>query len=98
MDIGKEMVKSCGGLPLAVVVLGGILATKHSSTDWDAVHKNIKSHLAKGKRIDEENQGEVQRILALSYTDLPYKLKPCFLYLSMFSEDECIDVNKLYNL
>ncbi|KAL3506169.1 hypothetical protein ACH5RR_031551 [Cinchona calisaya] len=95
--LGREMVKFCGGLPLAVVVLGGILATKHSPNEWNVVHQNIKSYLGKGESI-EQDQGEVQKILALSYNDLPYKLKPCFLYMSVFSEDEDIETQRLYPL
>ncbi|GAA0173594.1 antimicrobial response protein [Lithospermum erythrorhizon] len=33
VELGKEMVTHCGGLPLAVVVLGGILSSKHSYTE-----------------------------------------------------------------
>ncbi|KAL3505950.1 hypothetical protein ACH5RR_031332 [Cinchona calisaya] len=96
-DLGKKMIKFCGGLPLAVVVLGGILATKHSSKEWDIVYRHCKSYLGKGESI-QQNEGEVQKILALSYNDLPYKLKPCFLYLSGFSEDEYIETERLYHL
>ncbi|CAI9118121.1 OLC1v1019644C1 [Oldenlandia corymbosa var. corymbosa] len=35
------MVKSCGGLPLAVVVLGGVLATKKSYREWAVVDEEI---------------------------------------------------------
>ncbi|KAL7236960.1 hypothetical protein ACSBR1_020113 [Camellia fascicularis] len=34
MELGKEMVKHCGGLPLAIVVLGGLLANKHKMEKW----------------------------------------------------------------
>ncbi|KAL3533906.1 hypothetical protein ACH5RR_007427, partial [Cinchona calisaya] len=95
--LGKEMVQYCGGLPLAVIVLGGILASKKSLEDWEAVKKNIKAYLGRGNNLIEE-QGNVHKILALSYDDLPHKLKPCFLYLSKFDEDSNIDVETLYQL
>ncbi|GAB4854498.1 hypothetical protein Ancab_039728 [Ancistrocladus abbreviatus] len=31
--------------------------------------------------------GNVEDMLALSYRELPYDLKPCFLYLALFPED-----------
>ncbi|KAL3533959.1 hypothetical protein ACH5RR_007480 [Cinchona calisaya] len=93
--LGKEMVKDCGGLPLAVIVIGGILATKNGLKEWEDVQKNIKAYLGRGNNLIEE-QGNVHKILALSYDDLPHKLKPCFLYLCKFDEDSDIDVEKLY--
>ncbi|GAA0159103.1 hypothetical protein LIER_38790 [Lithospermum erythrorhizon] len=59
------MVDHCGGLPLAVIVLG-----------------------------DED----VLKILALSYNDLPYQLKPCFLYLNKYREDGEIELEPLYQI
>ncbi|CAK9181512.1 unnamed protein product, partial [Ilex paraguariensis] len=96
MELGRKMVKYCGGLPLAVVVLGGLLATKETLSEWDMVHKNVKSHLSRGKST--EHGGRVVDILALSYDDLPYQLKPCFLYLGNFKEDSEIEVERLYQL
>ncbi|KAK8669519.1 hypothetical protein V6N13_106947 [Hibiscus sabdariffa] len=49
-NLGREMVGSCAGLPLAIIVLGGLLATKETPYEWDTVHRNIKSHLAKSKQ------------------------------------------------
>lgn len=43
--MGKEMVKHCGGLPLAVKVLGGLLSTKHTLLEWKRVYENIGSHI-----------------------------------------------------
>ncbi|MFQ6651368.1 hypothetical protein Gotur_023723, partial [Gossypium turneri] len=87
------IVKHCAGLPLAIVVLGGILATKNYSLNkWQKISDNVKSYLKRGK-----NQGP-EDVLALSYDDLPPYLSPCFLYLSHFPEDYMIDVDRLIQL
>ncbi|XVF78631.1 hypothetical protein PTKIN_Ptkin14bG0150500 [Pterospermum kingtungense] len=92
-ELGKNMVKRCGGLPLAIVVLGGILATKNSLNEWQIVHENVKTYLKRGKGT----QG-IDEVLALSYDDLPSYLRPCFLYLSHFPEDYEINAHKLIQL
>ncbi|KAA8546862.1 hypothetical protein F0562_003291 [Nyssa sinensis] len=81
--LGREMVRKCGGLPLALVVLGRLLATKKSLNEWEAVQRNINVQL---NRFQEHKKG-VYSVLALSYHELPYYLKPCFLYLGHFPED-----------
>lgn len=95
-ELGKKMLKNCRGLPLAVVVLGGILKTKKSLSEWSVVHDNIKSYLERGENFGEV--GEVPKILAFSYYDLPYQLKPCFLCLGKFKEDSNIEAEWLYQL
>ena len=80
-ELGKKMIEYCGGLPLAITVLGGLLATKQTWEEWDDVHKHVKSYLY------EEQNLRVNKVLALSYKDLPSHLKPCFLYLGNFPED-----------
>ncbi|PPD72848.1 hypothetical protein GOBAR_DD30250 [Gossypium barbadense] len=84
--LGKEMVKKCGGLPLAIVVFGGLLATKKSLAQWEMVHKNIHGHL-KGLPHQDHQYAAVNRIFVSSYNELPYRLKPCFLYLGHYPED-----------
>ncbi|XP_071927451.1 probable disease resistance RPP8-like protein 2 [Coffea arabica] len=95
-ELGKKMLNNCGGLPLAVVVLGGILRTKKTFREWNEVHKNIKSYLDKGEKIGKE--GEVPKVLAYSYYDLPWQLKPCFLHLGKFREDSDIKAESLYQM
>ncbi|XVE71714.1 hypothetical protein DITRI_Ditri10aG0173900 [Diplodiscus trichospermus] len=89
--LGKDMLKHCAGLPLAILALGGILAKKFSFIEWEKMHKNVKTQLKRGK-------GQVEEVLALSYEELPFCLKPCFLYLSRFPEDYEIDTNRLIQL
>uniref|UniRef100_F6HCD4 Uncharacterized protein n=1 Tax=Vitis vinifera TaxID=29760 RepID=F6HCD4_VITVI len=96
--LGKEMAKDCGGLPLAVVVLGGLLATKHHTYEWERVHKHTKSYLRKGKGKYEQQGSGVADVLALSYQDLPYQLKSCFLYLGHFPEDQEIHTKALIRM
>ncbi|GMP37653.1 hypothetical protein CsSME_00009241 [Camellia sinensis var. sinensis] len=97
MELGKEMVKHCGGLPLAIVVLGGLLANKHKMEEWKEVSKNIRHYLNK-KGKGSHGGVPVSDILALSYQDLPYHLKACFLYLSHFPEDYDIRAEKLVQM
>ncbi|KAL6346595.1 hypothetical protein AAG906_000213 [Vitis piasezkii] len=73
--LGMKMVRHCGGLPVAIIVLGGLLATKHTLKDWEMVYRNINSYLRRGKGHEQEFGG-VSEVLASSYYDLPYQLKP----------------------
>ncbi|CAJ1834024.1 unnamed protein product [Sphenostylis stenocarpa] len=93
--LGREMVAKCGGLPLAIIVLGGLLATKESVPEWEKIHKHLSSYLMGGEIRDRRRLDEV---LDLSYQDLPCQLKPCFLYLSQFPEDSEIPKTKLMQL
>ncbi|XVE50713.1 hypothetical protein DITRI_Ditri01bG0185400 [Diplodiscus trichospermus] len=90
--LGEDMIKHCGGLPLAIIVLGGILATKNSLNEWKMVFKNVSSYLKRGK-----DKG-IEDVLTLSYNDLPSYLRSCFLYLSHFPEDYQINAHSLIQL
>ncbi|KAJ7955864.1 Disease resistance protein [Quillaja saponaria] len=91
--LGREMVGRCGGLPLAIIVLGGLLATKPTLYDWDLVRQNINSYLRREK--GREQLLGVSEVLALSYYELPYQLKPCFLHLGHFPENFEMPTKKL---
>ena len=89
---GKEMIGYCGGLPLAITVLGGLLAAKQTQEEWEDVLRHIKSYL------HVEQNLRVNKVLALSYNDLPCHLKPCFLYLGHFPEDFEIPTKELIRM
>ncbi|THG17752.1 hypothetical protein TEA_030168 [Camellia sinensis var. sinensis] len=91
-----KMVKLCAGLPLAIIMPGGLLATKHTLREREMVHQNVCSHKWSDDPIQHDNG--VSKVLALSYHNLPYQLKPCFLYFGHFPEDSVIDAKRLYHL
>ncbi|KAI3903025.1 hypothetical protein MKW92_033727 [Papaver armeniacum] len=91
--LGKEMVEKCCGLPLAVVVLGSLLSNEDITQNaWARVNKKASWHLS---HVDSDDFFKCSGILALSYDYLPYYLKPCFLYMSLFPEESDISATKL---
>ncbi|KAL1198818.1 Disease resistance protein RPP8 [Cardamine amara subsp. amara] len=95
--IGKKMVTYCGGLPLAVKVLGGLLAEKPTFPEWKRVYDNFGAQIARKSVLHENNLDSVNRILSLSYEDLPLHLKNCFLYLAHFPQDCNIKKDSLFD-
>lgn len=95
-DIGRKIVVKCGGLPLSIWVIGGILGQKeeHSIEEWETVSRKIDSYLIHGEGVEQNKR--VKQVLDLSYDALPYYLKPCFLYFACFDEDEEIETERLY--
>ncbi|XP_030941901.1 putative late blight resistance protein homolog R1B-8 [Quercus lobata] len=90
--LGRQLVKSCHGLPLAIVVLGGLLACKEKTHRiWSKYIGHVNSYLT-------DNRSRCIDILALSYNHLPRHLKPCFLYFGIYPEDFEIPVRQLIRL
>ncbi|KAL8493081.1 hypothetical protein ACS0TY_024339 [Phlomoides rotata] len=90
---GRKIVKRCQGLPLAIVVIGGLLAKSSMTEDqWKNVGKDMRSIL----KTAEDNR--CSKLLTLSYSHLPACLKPCFLYMGTFPEDDVIRVSRLIRL
>ncbi|KAM7485848.1 hypothetical protein LguiA_001857 [Lonicera macranthoides] len=90
---GREMLQPCGGVPLAIVVLGGLLANKHDLNEWERVHHSLGRYLM-GVAIDTQDQ-RIMQVLNLSYNDLPYQFKSCFLYMGNFQEDYNVSIDTL---
>ncbi|KAL2959374.1 hypothetical protein AAZX31_18G263600 [Glycine max] len=86
--LGRSIVKICGGLPLAIVVLAGLVAKKEKSQrEWSRI-KDVSWNLT-------EDKTGVMDILKLSYNFLPGRLKPCFLYFGIYPEDYEISARQL---
>ncbi|EOA33592.1 hypothetical protein CARUB_v10019740mg [Capsella rubella] len=96
IEMAKEMVKHCGRLPLAIKLLGGLLAAQHTSHQWKLISENIKSHiLLGGVSSTVDDCSSVNYILSLSFEGLPSYLKQCLLYLASSPEDHRIILRRL---
>uniref|UniRef100_A0A2N9GA68 AAA+ ATPase domain-containing protein n=1 Tax=Fagus sylvatica TaxID=28930 RepID=A0A2N9GA68_FAGSY len=94
-EICKNILKKCEGLPLAIVAISGVLATKDQRRidEWDMVGRSF------GAEIDGNDKlKDLKKVLSLSFNDLPYYLKSCFLYLSIFPEDYPLERMRLIRL
>jgi hypothetical protein len=83
-----NMYKVTEGLPLAIVVLAGLLRTKNIA-DWSKVFEQLNSS-------DEPKR--VKRILALSFDDLPSRLKSYFLYFAGMPENLIFNAKRIVRL
>ncbi|GAU45768.1 hypothetical protein TSUD_24320 [Trifolium subterraneum] len=79
-EIGKEIVKKCGGLPLALRTLGSSLFLKFDIEDWKFVRDNEIWNLP-------QKEGDILPAIKLSYDQLPSYLKRCFACFSLFRKD-----------
>ncbi|XP_078158117.1 disease resistance protein RPP13-like [Carex rostrata] len=80
LDVANKLTKRCGGLPLALIVLGGILTRRDRNyTAWNMLYETIDWH--------DKDGIQCSQVLARSYEDLPRYLKDCFLYFAAFPED-----------
>ncbi|KAL0356316.1 UNVERIFIED_CONTAM: putative disease resistance RPP8-like protein 2 [Sesamum radiatum] len=92
METGMEIAFRCNGLPLAIVVIGGLLSkVKRTPGEW----KNVLHKLRYSANEDEDTCLD---ILLLSYNHLPQHLKACFLYMGVFPQDTKIYVSQVIKL
>ncbi|KAJ3703893.1 hypothetical protein LUZ61_007598 [Rhynchospora tenuis] len=90
LPLANQFAKKCGGLPLALVVLGGILSTRNPDyIIWDRIMKTMDWHTDGSKCVD---------VISSSYDDLPIHLKPCFLYFALFPEGHQIKAVSLIQM
>ncbi|KAM3327217.1 hypothetical protein P3S67_002343 [Capsicum chacoense] len=89
VNIGRDIVGRCGGIPLAIVVTAGMLrARERTEHAWKRVLESM------GHKIHDG----CAKVLALSYNDLPIASRPCFLYFGLYPEDHEICAFDLKNM
>ncbi|CAL5380828.1 unnamed protein product [Camellia sinensis] len=91
--LAQDLVAKCKGLPLAIVALGGVMSSKYLESEWRNIYNSLSWELSNNPGLEV-----VKNILLLSFYDLPYRLKCCFLYCCLFPEDYEIKRKRLIRL
>ncbi|XP_074285709.1 putative disease resistance protein RGA1 [Silene latifolia] len=91
VKLGKEIVKKCINVPLAIRVVGSLLRGQ-SLSKWLSFHDKGLDCLS------ESNDAMMTRILKLSYDQLNPSLKTCFAYCAIFPKDWEISKEMLIQL
>ncbi|XP_071907084.1 putative disease resistance protein RGA4 [Coffea arabica] len=93
VDIGERILKKCGGVPLAIKVIGGLLYSKNDASEWLTIEKsdiwNESTDIAE----------RVMSVLKLSYENLPsWSVKQCFASCSIFPKDAFLEKQSLIQI
>ncbi|KAG2630502.1 hypothetical protein PVAP13_3KG529040 [Panicum virgatum] len=92
-EISHDIIRKCGGLPLAIVTVASILSSQPGKQDrWDYVNKAIGYSL-----LTNPTWEGMKQIFDLSYNNLPQHLKACILYTGLYEEDIVIWKDDLVN-
>ncbi|BAF27938.2 Os11g0238700 [Oryza sativa Japonica Group] len=82
----SDILYKCDGLPLAIITIASLLADKpRTREEWERVLNYIVSTSEKDNDLEVMN-----KILFMSYNDLPHHMKSCLLHLGTFPEDHKI--------
>ncbi|XP_062183301.1 disease resistance protein RGA2-like [Phragmites australis] len=88
IQVGKDIVKKCGGVPLAIKILGSVLRGKSEISTLRAIRGSSLWN-------EEDIEEQVFASLKLSYIHLENHLKPCFTFCSIFPKGYKINKDHL---
>ena len=63
---------------------------RQTKYEWKKLHDSLESELRSGGALSD-----IMRVFSASYKDLPYHLKYCFLYMSIFPENNPVKQRRL---
>ncbi|KAK9159685.1 hypothetical protein Syun_006026 [Stephania yunnanensis] len=89
--IGRQIVKKCGGVPLAIKSLGGMMRLKREENEWLAVKTSEIWNIPDADK-------KIINVLKLSFDNLPSSVKRCFSYCSIFPKGHSINKMKLIQM
>ncbi|XP_025604403.1 putative disease resistance protein RGA1 isoform X3 [Arachis hypogaea] len=80
IEIGREILKKCKGVPLAVRTLGSSLFSKHDIQEWESLRDKEIWNLP-------QKEDDILPALKLSYDEMPSHLRQCFALLSLYPKN-----------
>ncbi|OIW10701.1 hypothetical protein TanjilG_16073 [Lupinus angustifolius] len=94
-EVCRSILKMCQGLPLAIVAISGALATRDRTDieEWQMVYRSFGSEIETNDLLEG-----MKRVLSLSLNELPYYLKFCLLYITIFPEFYAVEHMRLIRL
>ncbi|KAG7947862.1 hypothetical protein I3843_14G115900 [Carya illinoinensis] len=87
--LGRQIVKKCKGLPLAIKTIAALLQSKVDVSEWDTILKSEIWSPSSNQEI------QILPALRLSYKHLPSYIKRCFAYCSIFPKDYAFKKDQL---
>ncbi|KAL3498853.1 hypothetical protein ACH5RR_041585 [Cinchona calisaya] len=94
VDIGQRIVKRCGGVPLAIKVIGGLLYSKKDEWEWLEIDNSTEIWNNPNSGVDK-----ISSSIKLSYDHLPsLSLKQCFAACSIFPKDTLMNKDILVQM
>ncbi|XBI77110.1 hypothetical protein VPH35_070280 [Triticum aestivum] len=90
-SIGRRIVNKCGGLPLALKTMGGLLCSNQQVQEWKAIEESNIGDSDGGKY-------EIMPILKLSYKYLSSEMKQCFAFCAVFPKHYEMEKDRLSQL
>nr|XP_025877353.1 disease resistance protein RGA5-like isoform X3 [Oryza sativa Japonica Group] len=92
-EVSHDIVRKCGGLPLAVVTIASLLSSQLEKQErWNYINKSLGYSL-----MTNPNLEGMKQLLNFCYNNLPQHLKACILCLSMYQEGNIIWKDDLVN-
>ncbi|KAJ8446080.1 LOW QUALITY PROTEIN: hypothetical protein Cgig2_017582 [Carnegiea gigantea] len=91
ISVGKEIIKKCGNVPLAIRTVAGLLYSRNTVEEW----------LYFGDReigMMEQTQTDIMPTLKISYYHLQPQQKQCFAYCALFPKNHIFYVTMLIRL
>ncbi|KAL7115440.1 hypothetical protein ACP275_04G184400 [Erythranthe tilingii] len=79
---GKKIAEICEGLPLTIVTVADILSKAEKTTEYWTNIADDKRH-----SVFLDAYDKMSKVLYPSYDYLPQHLKPCFLYMGIFPQN-----------